>query len=465
MMSNQSGLKSVNFFHWIDQFDWLILLILIPFFLFIKLETSWILLILPLLWGISFVAKNKPFTISPINGIILLLAFQVLVSLYATYDIEISLPKIAMMLYSISLFFAFVKLSKQSWGIVACTAVLGSAGLGIAVLGLFGTNWATTKITILNPVYELFPKIQDLLPGLIDGFHPNEVAGTIVWVLPVWIALFGFLLIRGKKIMQFTRLWGYIVLIIIGFLGNLLIGLVLVFTQSRSAYLGFAVGLVLMFFLTTPRKFKWIFVVLVVAIAGVLIFFILNGQFMIFINSLFPGTGISTTAFSINTLSGRVEIWSRAIYAIQDFAFTGMGMNTFRHIVHVLYPLYTVSPDVPVKDIGHAHNEFLQSALDLGIPGMIAFIGLNILAFWMLFSNIKLLKRRSHRPINSRTILNREFYYAISLGLLAGFFAHFLFGITDAIALGAKPGVVFWIMLSLTTGIFMKVQKRDAHSQ
>lgn len=261
--------------------------------------------------------------------------------------------------------------------------------------------------------------------------------------------------------MQYTRLWGYFVLLLVGLLGTILIGVVLVFTQSRSAYLGFAVGIVLMSFLFTPRKLKWIFGIFVLVVAGLLIFFILNGQFMIFINSLFPGTGISTTAFSINTLSGRVEIWSRAIYAIQDFAFTGMGMNTFRHIVHVLYPLYTVSPDIPIKDIGHAHNEFLQSALDLGIPGMIAFISLNISAFWMLFSNMKILQRRSHRPISTRSFLTREIYYAISVGLIGGLFAHFLFGITDAIALGAKPGVLFWIMLSLATSIFMKTQKRD----
>ena len=237
--------------------------------------------------------------------------------------------------------------------------------------------------------------------------------------------------------------------------------MVLVFTQSRSAYLGFGLGLVLMFFLLVPRKFKWIFVALFVVALGVLIFFILNGQFMLFINELFPGSGLTTTAFSINTLSGRVEIWARAIYAMQDFAFTGMGMNTFRHIVHVLYPLYTVSPDVPLKDIGHAHNEFLQSGLDLGIPGMIAFIGLNLLVFWMLFSNLRRTRIRSHRPMDLKEVLSREFFYVVSLGLAGGLFAHFLFGVTDAIALGAKPGVVFWISIALATSIFMKVQKRD----
>lgn len=70
-------------------------------------------------------------------------------------------------------------------------------------------------------------------------------------------------------------------------------------------------------------------------------------------------------ALSLRTLVGRPELWSSALYGIQDFPFTGMGMNTFRQVVHVLYPLFSISPEM---DIGHAHNEFLQAGLDLGIP-------------------------------------------------------------------------------------------------
>jgi len=453
----------VKIFQKINQFQWLILLLMAPLFLFIRRETSWVLLIVPLLWGFSFLAREKPIKITPVNGLILLLAVQVMVSLYATYDIAISLPKIGGIIYSLALFFAFIKLGERFKGVLIGTIVLCLAGLGMAALGLIGTNWATTKITILNPVYELFPRLQEMQPGLIDGFHPNEVAGAIIWVLPVWMVLFGWLIVRGKKMMRVMKPVTLIGLVLVSFLAIGIIGIVLVFTQSRSAYLGFALGLVLMVFLLVPRKFKWLFIILFVIALGVLVYFILNGQFMLFINEIFPGSGLTTTAFSINTLSGRVEIWARAIYAMQDFAFTGMGMNTFRHIVHVLYPLYTVSADVPVKDIGHAHNEFLQSALDLGIPGMIAFIGINIAVFWMLLSIINKVCHRSHRPIHINEVLKREFYYVVCLGLIGGLFAHFLFGITDAIALGAKPGVVFWLMVALASSIFMKVQKRDFH--
>ena len=61
----------------------------------------------------------------------------------------------------------------------------------------------------------------------------------------------------------------------------------------------------------------------------------------------------------------------------------------------MLYPLFTVSPDV---DIGHAHNEFLQAGLDLGIPGLIAFIALYIGVFWMLADIWKAAAPRSPLP-------------------------------------------------------------------
>jgi len=33
--------------------------------------------------------------------------------------------------------------------------------------------------------------------------------------------------------------------------------------------------------------------------------------------------------------------------------------------------------------------------------------------------------------------------------------AHFIFGITDAIALGAKPGILFWMLTGLITSLFL----------
>jgi O-antigen ligase len=126
-------------------------------------------------------------------------------------------------------------------------------------------------------------------------------------------------------------------------------------------------------------------------------------------------------------------------------------MNAFRKVVPVLYPLFTVSPDV---DIGHAHNEFLQAALDLGIPGLIAFITLYIGAFWMLWEIWK------NTVVGQDGILS--YTRPLVLGLGGGMLAHMLYGLTDAVALGAKPGVLFWMLLGLIAGLYEQTRARES---
>ncbi len=454
--------SSINrFWKKIDQFGWLILLLCAPEFLFMRSQQSWLLLILPALWLISVIAREKVFPITPLNGVLLLFSVQILVSLYATYDLNISLPKISTLLFSMALFFALVKFSPRKKSILVTVMLFGLAGSAIAVLGFFGTSWATAKISAFNPIYELLPSLSRLLPGLSAGFHPNEVAGVLVWVLPIWIISIGWLISRTKIIHKTLKWVPHLLLILMGLISSMLISGVIFLTQSRSAYLGVLFSFILIMIFVLPRKWRWVFLVAVVASALVVVFFDAIPLFFNWLGNIFPATNISINAYSFDTLNGRTKIWSRAIIAIQDFSFTGMGMNTFRYLVHQLYPLSPVIPGIAPKDLGHAHNEILQSALDLGIPGMIAFLALNLSALWMSITTILQLQKPSRRTLDNQTILMREFYLIVSIGLLAGFIGHFIYAITDAISLGAKPGFVFWILLSLITSIYMKSKRRE----
>ncbi len=394
------------------------------------------------------------------NLVLLVIAIQVLISLYATYDIAVSLQKVTGVIWGMAVFFALVRFGKKRSGIIVSTLVFITASVGISILGLLGIEWPMNKIIFFNSLYEKFPNISAIIPGLTEGFHPNEVGGALTWIIPFWIVLFFWLIISFRKIKTSIP----VLVILLGIFLNLaLLGLssiVLLFSQSRSAYIGLAFGLLILLLVVLPKNIRWGYISLLVIGTGFLIYFIVNGQFMQYVNQLFPDNGMASMAFSMNTMSGRVEIWSRAIYAMQDFAFTGMGMNTFRTIVNVLYPLQTISADVPVKDIGHAHNLFLQVGLDLGIPGLIAFIGLYITSFWMISDVLKRLKR-SLRGNNRTNIISKELYFVILVGFLGGQIAHLGFSMTDAIAFGAKPGILFWLMQSIICAIFLKVRKRD----
>ena len=150
----------------------------------------------------------------------------------------------------------------------------------------------------------------------------------------------------------------------------------LALTQSRSGWLGGAAGLLALAMLASLAAHQRRQQILAVALPLALIlalgaFFALRPDV---VTRVFDAAGGATGAI---WFSGRPEISSRAIYAIQDFPFTGTGLGTFRRVVNLLYPLFTISPDT---DIAHAHNMFLQVAVDVGLPGLIAYLALLELA-------------------------------------------------------------------------------------
>jgi putative inorganic carbon (HCO3(-)) transporter len=130
------------------------------------------------------------------------------------------------------------------------------------------------------------------------------------------------------------------------------------------------------------------------------------------------------------SLEGRMEIWSRAIYAIQDFSFTGIGMGSFTEVVDLLYPLFLAAPG----KVSHAHNLFLQVAVDLGIPGLIAWLSILfgvIVAAWQLYRYGK--KYQDHWAAG------------LGAGFLGSQIALIVHGLTDAVTWGmVRPAPLVW---------------------
>ena len=85
------------------------------------------------------------------------------------------------------------------------------------------------------------------------------------------------------------------------------------------------------------------------------------------------------------------------------------------------------------------HNHLLQAALDLGIPGLIAYLALWIIAAALLVQVYR------HSSVHA--------YRSMASGLGVGLIAHFVFGMADVIPLGAKVGVLFWLALALTVAL------------
>jgi len=127
------------------------------------------------------------------------------------------------------------------------------------------------------------------------------------------------------------------------------------------------------------------------------------------------------------TVDHRMSIMRSGIDLLAGSPWFGIGLNEFRHV-------YT-SP-APIE-LPHVHNVFLQTALDIGIIGLGAYCG--VLGFLLVTADR--VARRSRKLCRSAALGG-----ALSLITVT------LFGIGDAVALGAKVGMLQWMAAGLILG-------------
>lgn len=417
----------------------LVYLALLPLVMFATPTRALVLLLVPLFWLVRKMATGRWTLTTPLDWPVRLLVAMVLVSLWVSFDFAFSFPRVVAVLYGLALIYALAWFSSRS------TRHLGGAvllfvlmGLGIATLSLLGTSWST-KFGPLAPIVNRLPHLISL-PGADDGFQANQVAGVLLWVTPVAAAL-AYTAIVGRKTVTGDFLQRHTIrLALLGATG--VMGLVLLLAQSRGGWIGFAAAIMLLLMLALHRR-PWLAWALPL-VATLLIALTINIVGVERMESLLFDFRSESSEAALESLSIRQEVWVRGWYAVQDFPLTGMGMNTFRRVVPVLYPFLALSG---VEDIAHAHNQFLQAALDVGIPGLIGYVGMWLAAAAMLWQSW-----RQSEDVWVKTLV---------AGFAAALLSYFIYGLTDAVAFGAKPGFLFWYLFGLIAGLHEWVVNRQ----
>lgn len=407
----------------LHRWEWVILLALLPIFLFPEGYRGLVLVAIPLFWLCRKSVTGYFIPSTPYNTSILVLLLMVAVSLAVSFDSAIHLPKVVGLLMGIELFYAITEFSSRQtlWPVVG---VLCAAGALIALLGVVGMVWLPPFET-LNNVRQTLLQSTINIPGTVGGIiNANELAGVLNWIGPLTVACsIGV----GRRLWRTNKL-----LLILLLIATALIGLVLIASLSRGGILAYGIGVtvVIAAFLSTRWR-----LVLGIGLLTILLAIVAYTR-----NSI--GQDIVGDALG---LSGRLEIWSRALLAISDYPLTGVGINGFRQVIHVLYPLFAISSDI---DLAHAHNHLLQAALDVGIPGLVAYLSLWLISAGLLWNTWRnLVKRHSqHHP-----------YFALVAGLCGSLAAGWVFGIFDAVALGARPAFLWWMLLGLTASVHYAV--------
>ena len=411
---------------WIEGF---LLLAVAPFLLFPTqsiLATTLALILAALLWLWPLLILRSPqIPSTPFNVALILFCLMVLVAILVTADPQLTLPKATGIIIGLSTWRYIVVYVRQrpqfTWS-VAGFIMLGAV---MTAIGFLNANWLL-KIPSQVPFLQEFlinMGSQPSLPsGVSEGIHPNQIAGTITLYLPLLLSL----LVGSRDLRRHKFL--FIITLLITFIA----GLSLLFTQSRSGWLGIVGGifaLLILWGLILPssrkRSIVW-------ALTGLLL---LLGLFLIIqlgparIGKLWLDPPQETAVGSLSTLNFRYEIWHWAQEVVRDFPFTGTGLGTFRVVVRRLYPIDVLE----TFDFAHAHNVFLQMTLDLGIPGLVSYLALLILSVMLGWDIAR------HDPQ----------LRPVSIGLLAGLCAFQVYGLTDALAIGAKPTLLLWVIFAL----------------
>jgi len=372
--------------------------------------------------------------------ILLLLAW-----LPVSYSVSIaawqSLPKVYGVILGAAFFYAIVNALPTRrdlpwavfWLVVVCA--------GIALAGLVGTDWAQGKIVSASFIYDRLPRVVQGIPrSIAGGLARNGVAGTLALTIPLLMAL---ALVRKKADSPRAEEQGgrgaeedapllprslaplhslMIIVVLVLSLGTLAL------TQSRGGILGALVGLGAVA-VWRERRMAWLLV------AGAVALVVAIGL----------GYGNALAEFLLQmdarsgTLASRLEVWQRGVMMVQDFPFTGIGIGTYNSIAHLLYPFFIAAPDEVVP---HAHNQFLEVAVDLGIPGLIAYVA--------LLTGFGVGAARAYRATEDQGVR------ALVIGLGSGMLAHHVFGLTDAFILGTKPGIVMWVFLAFVAAVYTR---------
>lgn len=358
--------------------------------------------------------KTRRFTHrTPIDGAALFLLLLMPLTQWVSIKPDVTWVQVQRLIFGVLWFYALVNYAQTDREVALLNLSLVILGVGLALAGPILINQRGGKLPFIPEAF-----YDWLAPIASRSMNANVFAGTMVILMPLALAQ---MWAAGRRRWLFGVAFGLMVVM-------------LLISQSRGGLMAFVASFVVMGVLMglawlhahAPKRVRggMIWAVLGVGALGVILWRVAPAGLLnaLLANSTFGG------------LEARLEIWQRAFYIIQDFAYTGIGMGTFEPVSLALYPHYVTKFDIP-----HAHNLFLQVAVDLGIPGFLA---------W-LFVLVKTIRLAMHAfwaspdaPLRARRLF--------ALGLLGSQCALVVHGFTDAVVWGVvRAAPLVWALWAL----------------
>ncbi len=408
---------------WLDRHALWALLPLAPLWLFPSGWLPWVGLALALALQAAHRIAHPGERIKRADIPLVFLILMGLVAVTVSADRGLSAPRAWSLAYGLLVYFELRRLDLFRINPALPAGALLLAAWGLGLFSLLGTDWSLVR---LFPLPELYDRLPILVPGLPGSgvpraselINPRWTGITLGLLAPACLPLAAW---RGRRALRSAALAGF-----------LFLTAVMLLTQSVQGVLAWMAGLWLALWFTWRRPALAYSAVL---IAGALA-----------LVGLWSGP-LGDAMLSVNDPMGiavliRVDIWSRGLAMLGDMPFTGIGLNTFPVIQGQFYPGYLIGNEP------HAHNLYLQTALDFGLPGLAAFLW--FAAGWFL----RTLRAIGREPDYSRRLL--------LAGCAAGVLGYLAHGLIDGMMLGAKPGFAVWGLLGVGAALARPHEDRTA---
>jgi O-antigen ligase len=340
-------------------------------------------------------------------------------AVWAAYDGAAALNRFFWLLGGILFALAAPLLGRSLSAAVTLRAIRGLAVMlvtSVAVLYLLQRIGAVTSMT--------------MLPGAPSlSLSDNLAAQILAMGLPLLVAVLWHAVIGLN--------WSGIA--VIG--GALLLGVVAIaLTESRGALLGLAAAALVTLYLVvrtnvrrnSRKRSGWLWLLdglaFLTALGAVALFWAI-----IAMPELDARLGVSAQGGS--ALS-RIALWRDSLPLIGDYYFTGSGLGT----AVMVYATYAYLLHVPY--LYHAHNFYLQVALEQGVPALLAWFGLVTAVVFYAAGGLRIANR------TERSLLIGGFA-ALAAFLVHSFFeAELYFSVLGGLVFFA-PAMLLWIAASI----------------
>lgn len=270
-----------------------------------------------------------------------------LASLWAAYDLPAALQRFILLLVGVSLFVLLPLIARL---------------YRLEELPIWVMSFAAWVVALVGTLY-----IARFIPlpifGLPIPLRDNQVGGIMAVGLPFAL---GVLWLSMKARQWFlagsTGVW-----LLVGFVAFVLCG-------SRGGWSGFVAGLVAAIYLLgrsrlaerRRKSVRWLWLA-DLAVVSVFAIVLLVYVAVLISPALEARLGIGASHESVWS---RLALWRDTILLIQDYYFVGSGLAS----TAMIYSTYSFLLHVPT--LHHAHNLYLQIALEQGVPGLLAFLGI-----------------------------------------------------------------------------------------